>query len=414
ARVGLLAGRDAAASAAFHGILAAGCVTVPLSGNTPVARMAATLADAGAEVVLHDAAHARLAGRLEGVRAVALEPLPDAPLDPAPGSDDLAYILYTSGSTGRPKGVTWDHRGALAFPRWAAARLDLGPDDRVAAVAPLSFDLSTFDLFAVVEAGAHTIYAPREALLFPATLAAWIAERRPTVMYAVPTLWTRLLEQRADLSSLRAVVFAGEVFPVPALAALMRAFPTARYENWYGPTETNVCAAHRVVALAPDDPPIPIGRVPSHLSGRVEDGELVIEGEAVMCGYWGEAMSPPPRRHATGDLVREKGGALHFHGRRDRQVKVRGHRVELGEVEHAIGQHPGVSECAVVLDGEGLAAYYAGDADARALRLHCAARLPSPMVPTALHRVESLPRTDTGKVALASLSPPRPDPSPME
>ena len=255
-----------------------------------------------------------------------------------------------------------------------------------------------------MEAGAHVLHPPHEASLFPATLAAWIAEHRPTVMYAVPTLWTRLLEHHADLSSLRAIVFAGEVFPVPALAALMEAHPGARYENFYGPTETNVCTAHRVTALGADDPPIPIGEVLPHLRGHLDGGELVIEGEAVMCGYWGEPLSAPPRRHATGDLVTEEGGVLRFHGRRDRMVKVRGHRVELGEVEHALAQHPGVVECAVVPRGESLAAYFVGDADARAIRLHCAALLPPYMIPTELHRLDALPRTETGKVALTALT----------
>jgi len=402
-RVGLLAARDGEGSAAFHAILAAGAVAVPLSASAPPARSSAALADCGAALLLHDAAHARLAGRIEAPRRQQVA-RGEAPLVDRATPDGLAFILYTSGSTGAPKGVTWDHRGALAFPRWAAARLALTPADRIAAVAPMTFDLATFDLFAAPMAGARVLHPPREALLFPATLAAWIAETRPTVMYAVPTLWQRLLEQGAALSSLRAIVFAGEVFPVPALAALMEACPGARFENWYGPTETNVCAAHRVEALTADAPPIPIGRVLPHLEHTLEDGELIVEGEAVTPGYWGAPLAPPPRRHATGDLVSEHDGVLRFHGRRDRMVKVRGHRVELGEVEHALARHPGVVECAVVARGEHLEAFYAGDAEPRALRAHCAGVLPPYMIPAELHRLDALPRTETGKVALQALA----------
>lgn len=424
-RVALLAARSPVATIGAHAALAAGGVLVPLPASGPIARTRTIVDDCDAQLVLSDTAYAGLASRLERPTLAiedAAEASPPRQPDVAPQPDDLAYLLYTSGSTGRPKGVTWDHGGAAAFPKWCVSRFELTPDDRVAAVAALTFDLSTFDLYAALAAGAEVLFPPHEALLFPATLAAWIAEHRPTVLYAVPTLFTRLIEHNADLSSLRVVLFAGEVFPVPALVQLIASVGAPAleraggvlFENLYGPTETNVCTSYRLPGpLEETAAPIPIGHVLPHLSavGPTEGrGELVIEGEAVMRGYWGSLDASTPRRHATGDIVeRRTDGVFTFHGRSDRMVKVRGHRVELGEVEHALARHPAVREAAATVrkaaSGEAVRAYYVADEDpgARRLRTHCAGLLPAYMVPSELVRLDALPRTSNGKIALSEL-----------
>lgn len=404
ARVGVLTARDANGTLAVHAAMAAGLVAVPLPSAGPPDRARAMLDDCGATLVIADSVHRRQAEAL-GRAVLNVDAREAAPLR-AVDEDALGYLLYTSGSTGQPKGVAWDHRGAAAFPRWAVSRLSLGVGDRIAAVAPLSFDLSTFDLFAALGAGASVLFPPREALLFPRTLAGWLAEQRPTVLYAVPTLYRQLLDADADLSSLRAAIFAGEVFPMADLARLRARLPEAVLENFYGPTETNVCTAHRVGDVQPDDPPLPIGELLPHFSALgpagEQRGELVLEGE-VMRGYWDELDGA--RRHATGDIVSRGPDGYRFHGRRDRMVKVRGHRVELGEVEHALRGHPDVSEVAVVLRDGALVAVYAADPDpgARGLRVHASSRLPAYMHPSVFTRVPQLPRTATGKVALSEL-----------
>ncbi|MFK7986355.1 MAG: amino acid adenylation domain-containing protein [Sandaracinaceae bacterium] len=405
ARVGVLTARDANGTVAFHAAMAAGLVAVPLPSGGPPDRARAMLDDCGAGLVIVDAAHRRHAEALE--RAVLNVDARRSVMRESVDETALAYLLYTSGSTGQPKGVAWDHRGAVSFPRWAASRLSLEVGDRIAAVAPLGFDLSTFDLFAALGAGATVLFPPREALLFPRSLADWIAERRPTVIYAVPTLYRQLLDAGADLSSLRAALFAGEVFPMPDLTRLRACLPDAVLENFYGPTETNVCMAHRVGKVEPGDPPLPIGEVLPHFTVVSPDGdargELVLEGE-VMRGYWGALGET--RRHATGDLVSRGPGGFRFHGRQDRMVKVRGHRVELGEVEHALASHPDVQEVSVVLREGALYAVYVADPDpgARGLRVHASRRLPAYMHPSAFSRVPQLPRTSTGKVAISELA----------
>ncbi len=345
-----------------------------------------------------------------------------------------AYILYTSGSTGQPKGVVLSHRAALSFVDWAAATTGLGPTDVVSSHAPLHFDLSVFDLFATCRAGATLALVPPELNVFPRNLADWIAARRITVWYSVPSLLARLALsgglERHDWSHLRQIIFAGEVFPVAHLRRLREQIPGARYWNWYGPTETNVCTAYPVDVLPPEQTaPVPIGTACANskllvvndagsVCGPGETGELYVSGPSLMTGY--QAM---PTAHAlvargegsdgalwyrTGDLVREDAaGLLHLLGRRDGMIKSRGYRIELGEIESVLYQHPGVAEAAAIAlpdeeSGHVIRAAVvamAGHAlDAGKLRAFCAERLPAYMIPLSIAMRGSLPRRSTGKV----------------
>ena len=356
--------------------------------------------------------------------------------------DDLAYILYTSGSTGSPKGVMVSHRNAMAFAAWAAGEFGLRPDDRVAQLAPLIFDLSTFDLFASAFAGASVHLVGRKAAMFPAQLRGFVDDRAITVVYAVPSLLTMLVERgklpaEGALASLRLILFAGEVFPTRHLAHLMRLVPQAEYANLYGPTETNVCTFHRVTAApADDDPPVSIGVaiagdeaiVVGDDGGVVtpgEPGELFIRGATVMQGYWGDpersarTLVPPPGvagprepAYRTGDLVREEAdGTLTFLGRRDNQIKRRGYRIELGDIEATIMQHPDVVECAVsaVPDdaaGNLLVAHVSAKVGLapRELLRFCTDRIPKYMVPDRVELLDDLPKTATAKIDRAGLA----------
>jgi L-proline---[L-prolyl-carrier protein] ligase len=250
----------------------------------------------------------------------------------------------------------------------------------------------------------------------PAQLAEFIRERRITVWYSVPSVLGVML--RADVMGtspppdLRVCVFAGEPFPVPQARRLREVWPGVRLLNWYGPTETNVCTAHEVTdADLALDRPLPIGRACSGATAALapddgaDEGELVIAGPTVMLGYWGRAPQSGPYR--TGDLVRrDPDGLLHYVGRADQMVKVRGHRIEPGEIEAVLGASPGIADVCVVVAGSGLdAALHAvvvpadgGRPSLLEVKRRCAERLPAYMIVDRLHVVPELPRTANGKI----------------
>ncbi|HKB16696.1 MAG TPA: amino acid adenylation domain-containing protein [Planctomycetota bacterium] len=447
-RVAILLPRAVASTVAVHAALKAGASYVPVDPAFPPARAGLLVSRAGAKVAIGDAeALSALAGQREAVRflqhvvvvsGIATSgvpwrsiPWPNSPdasrflveVDP----DSPACVLFTSGSTGEPKGVVHSHASALAFTEWARETFELGPRDRVAASAPLPFDLSTFDLFSACAAGASVHFVPREALGFPVVLTRFLADRRASVWYSVPSIlgnWARRgAIPEADLSTLRLLLFAGEVFPTRDLRALMRLLPRTPFHNLYGPTETNVATWYPVPAPPPegDERPIPIGnaccgdevrlaREDGNPCAPGEEGEIVVSGPTVMLGYWGRDPLPVDaggrRRYATGDFgVEGPGGELHFRGRRDSQVKTRGHRVELGEVEAALLSLEGVGEACVVAVpdpqfGSLLAAFLVAGGESRPGRIagELRERLPPYMVPERVLVLPALPRTPSGKI----------------
>ena len=475
-RVGILVPKSAASVVAAFGALKAGACYVPLDPKSPAARLSTIMRDSGVAVVLADAGTARqiaaMAAGVPHLRSVVVagprwdlaDPAgalpagpavvpweavlaePDGPLAGDRAIEtDLAYILYTSGSTGTPKGVMISHRASLTFVDWAAARAGLTDQDRVCSPAPLHFDLSVFDVFATCRVGACMVVLPDMTSMFPPRLAEWMARERISVWYSVPSILTMLVTygnvRAFDLSRLRAVIFAGEVFPAKHLTRLMAELPTARYFNWYGPTETNVCTSFEVAVAARGAlaGPVPIGKACANmdvfaitgdgrrLSRPGEEGELYVRGPGLMRGYWGqpdktlqvlvrnplqEAYDEPVYR--TGDLVSvDADGNYLFLGRRDGMVKTRGYRVELGEVEAALYEHHAIREAVVVpvpdeLLGSRLRAVITVDGADGVTRQdvleHCKRRLPGYMVPDVVEFRQVLPRTSTGKVDRAQLA----------
>jgi amino acid adenylation domain-containing protein len=471
-RVGILIPKSAAAVVAQFGVLKAGACYVPLDPKSPAARLAAIMTDSDITVVLADQATATqataLAGDVPRLRTVLVtgphwgraaaagteaggtSPGPavvpwEAVLDEPAGAldvgqavdTDLAYILYTSGSTGTPKGVMISHRASLTFVEWAADCAGLGERDRVCSPAPLHFDLSVFDVFAACQAAACMVVVPEMTSIFPARLAQWLEQERISVWYSVPSVLTMLATygnlRGFDLSALRAVIFAGEVFPAKHLTRLMAELPGPRYLNWYGPTETNVCTWYEVPPRAGLTAPVPIGKACANtdafavtgdglrVSKPGEEGELYVRGSGLMSGYWGDkektrrvlvtspfqaAYDEPAYR--TGDLVTlDDDGNYVFLGRQDGMVKTRGYRVELGEVEAALYQHPAIREAVVLpvpdeMLGSRLRAVISTDTPEGLTREevvdHCRRRLPTYMVPDIVEFREALPRTSTGKV----------------
>ncbi len=483
-RVAVLTPKSAAAAIGVYGVLKAGACYVPLDSKAPVERLSYVAADSGAAVIVADDVTmpqaAALAERVPRLRDVLVAGLPGCPgrpeaaLAPASGAaimpwtavaaeseeplaeeraieTDLAYILYTSGSTGTPKGVMISHRNSLTFVEWAAAAAGLSEQDRVCSPAPLHFDLSVFDVFATCRAGACLAVLPDGAATFPASITKWLSQERISVWYSVPSVLTLLAcygsLRQSDLSRLRTVIFAGEVFPPKHLARLMAELPRPRYLNWYGPTETNVCTAFEVPADGAGAGPAPIGKACANtevfavtsdgrrVSRPGEEGELYVRGPSLMRGYWGqqaktsEVLVPNPLRasgdelvYRTGDLVTlEPAGNYVYLGRRDSMVKIRGYRVELGDVEAALYRHPAIREAAVLpvsdeLLGSRLRAVIIADAGSNLTREdaldHCRQWLPSYMVPDVVEFREALPRTSTGKVDRAGLALEQREPEP--
>ncbi len=460
-RVGFLLPKSLEAVVSAFGIMKAGAAYVPLDSAAPATRLAYIVRNCGMRglvtsrrlweqiageldadtlsvVVLTDA-HETAPGR-DGLRVVGWEEVAATADEPVPNDSlteqDLAYILYTSGSTGDPKGVMLSHRAALTFVNWAGDLVGVSPDDRLSQHAPMHFDLSIFDLYAGIRAGATVVLVPKSLSVFPRNLADFIEERGITVWYSVPSILTKLLLhgglERHGLRSLRTVIFAGEVFPTKYLRGLMESVPHPEYLNWYGPTESNVCTWYRVPTLDPDrDDAIPIGRAcgntdvfaitpEGRLAGVDEEGELYVRSPSLMDGYWGDPerttrtlvrhpLRPELARDVlrTGDLVRlGADGDYRFLGRRDNMIKSRGYRIELGEIETALYAHGSVREAAVVAipdDEVGnliKAVVVVTDPDIRAsdLEYHCSQRIPRYMIPGAFEFRESLPKTSTGKV----------------
>ncbi|MCP9624665.1 amino acid adenylation domain-containing protein [Nocardia otitidiscaviarum] len=415
--------------AAMQAVLRVGAAYVPIDGSTPPSRVAALADDCGATAV--SSTRPRVAGIPSGVAWLDPSTTPTASDEPTGAVVDvvpsaLAYILYTSGSTGAPKGVCVSHGNACAFVDWAVTMLGAGPDDRFANHAPLTFDLSVLDLYAAFAVGASVHPIPAELAYAPVQLVEFLCDQRITVWYSVPSALTLMMRDGGLLdapppASLRAVLFAGEPFPIGHVRDL-RGWTGARLLNLYGPTETNVCTGREVTdADLLRDRPVPIGqatcgnkvwaeRLDGVEAGPGEDGELVVAGPTVMLGYWGRG--PQHGVYRTGDMVRVLDDrTFDYLGRRDHLLKIRGHRVELGEVEATLAAHPAVAEAVAAVRGTGidarLVAFVVPLRDHRLsvleIKRHNAERLPRYMIPDEVHLASELPRTRTGKADRAAL-----------
>ncbi|MCI0725417.1 MAG: amino acid adenylation domain-containing protein [Chloroflexi bacterium] len=457
-RVGLYIDKSLEAAIAVYGIMKAGAAYVPLDPYAPVSRLITIMADCGIRFVVTENKKVNQIRQMLAeinlqclfglqpqenllTRCVPWEEIVKATAGTMPGihviEQDLSYILYTSGSTGTPKGIMHTHRSALSFAEWASQEYVLCPEDHVSNHAPFHFDLSTFDLYATAVAGATTIIIPEPVARLPASLSQLMQDERVSVWYSVPFALIQLLERGAlalrDLSSLRWVLFAGEPFPTKYLRRLMVQLPQARFSNLYGPTETNVCTFYHVASLSEQsDEPIPIG-IPcpntemlvvdenDHPVSPGEVGELLVRGGTLMRGYWGRPDLNERgfyRRqvfdyyedtfYRTGDLVQLlPDDNYKYLGRKDRQVKTRGYRVELDEIEVALLAHDGIQEAAVYTfpDDQGSNLIEGAVVIRDGVELiqaelikHVSQRLPPYAVPTRILIVDDFPRTSTGKI----------------
>jgi amino acid adenylation domain-containing protein len=351
---------------------------------------------------------------------------------------DIAYILFTSGSTGNPKGVMISHLNSLTFVNSACDFFCIKKEDRISNIAPLHFDMSVFDIFVAFKAGACVVVIPEATAIFPAKLAEYIAEKKISVWNSVPSALALLATlknlETYDLSSLQLILFAGELFPLKYLRLLKEALPTARFCNMYGQTEANSSTYYWVDQIPSDGGgTLPIGRAFPNFevfaldeSGqRVcepgQEGELYVRATTVALGYWGEpektenAFVKNPfypnyseRVYRTGDLVRlDDDGNYVFLGRKDHMIKSRGYRIEIGEIETVLCNHPEIKNAVVIpvadeLIGNRISALIVPFSPDKITKddvfKYCFAQLPKYMVPENIEFRDSLPTTSSGKV----------------
>jgi non-ribosomal peptide synthetase component F len=290
-RVAIHLERGIHAVAAVFGTLLAGACPVPLDLKNPPTRLAFIVDDAQVSAVAGKGGQPHWLAGCHWLDVPACPPSQPRPV--VVEAQALAAILYTSGSSGQPKGVALSHAAVAAFAEWAADLLELGVADRIASSAPFFFDLSTFDLYAVLGRGASLHFVPGPLALAPARLSAWLSGQAITGWYTVPSLLAFLAYKgnlpHTPLPDLRFLVFAGEVFPAPALASLAESLPATALYNFFGPTETNVCC-HWPVDRERLDPsqPVPIGlpAAGDELHIDAASGELWVRGPTLACGYW--------------------------------------------------------------------------------------------------------------------------------
>lgn len=455
-RVAVLHPKSVWSFVAVHAIIRCGAVMVPLDPLSPVDAVqnvldfcqptaiignASTISTRAPDFVREQTPYLIVTGDVASVASLPAAAGQVSTFDEALATDvaswplvvpeDLAYIIFTSGSTGEPKGIAHTHHSAMAYVANAVTVHGLTTSDRVAGTSPLHFDMSTLELYAAPLAGATVAIFNEGEVRFPVTLSHRFQDMAVTVLYAVPYQLRQLclrgdIENR-DLSSLRQISFGGEQFAPGVLKDLAHALPPAELLNVYGPAEVNGIVSHSWPPHPAQLADVPIGTAWDNVQLRIVDddlvevdggkpGELIVASPSQMAGYWRHpelnkrcfAEFDGRRWYRTGDVVRQDArGLLHFLGRADTRVKVRGVRLELEIIESTLSDGPGVDTAVVGVreDETGLQHVVAwllpDDTDnivIGSLRRWCVERLPASAVPSDFRVVNSLPQSRTGKI----------------
>ncbi|MFF6983861.1 amino acid adenylation domain-containing protein [Streptomyces sp. NPDC008343] len=443
--VGVVIDRSTHTPAALLGVLKAGCAYVPLDPAYPERRLRHVVQDCGLEIVVSGAQAVQGCG-LDALRVIDPAAGDDAGEPPAVeiGADDPAYVIYTSGSTGQPKGCVVSHGNVLALMHSTLPLFDLSAADRWTLFHSAAFDFSVWELWGALLTGATAVCVPVETARAPEEFLELLRRERVTVLSQVPSAFRALCrisgENDPDLS-LRYVVFGGESLDLDVAGEFVRrTAPQAPVlVNMYGITETTVHSTIKFLTEEDLDGKgvasigVPLPHVAITLRDRAmrpvrvgETGEMYIAGAGVAQGYLNrpeltaerfltlDTQDAPQRFYRTGDLGRmTASGELEYLGRNDQQVKVRGFRIEPGEIETALREHPAVRDAAVIAhesDRGTLVLAHVVHRDAEpgrpaeaVLRRHLAERLPAHMVPRRFVFLPELPLTLSGKLDRAAL-----------
>jgi amino acid adenylation domain-containing protein len=453
-RVGIFMNRCLDTAIAIYGIMNAGAVYVPIDPNLPEERVRFLLHDCQIEHLVSNQVQNRKLAIFDerpaplktiiglkvdwNIHTVSWEEVDQMP-DRLPKvnllEQDPAYILYTSGSTGKPKGILHTHYSGLSYAKLSSDLYQLQATDVIGNHAPIFFDISTLGYFSSPFVGATTIITSDAHVMMPASLAQLIAQERVSIWYSVPLALVQMLQlgvlDKHNYSQLRWLLYAGEPFPIKHLRHLMQTLPHTSFSNVYGPTEVNQCTYYTLPDIpAADQVSIPLGQVWNNTEmlivddsdqevPRGESGELLIRSATMMKGYWNDpertAQSLFKRTgkagleevfYRTGDLVvLNEQEELLFLGRKDRQVKTRGFRVELDDVEAAMLTHEAIDEAAVfAVKGEDEINTIFAVVKCKAplvesdLFAFLKTKLPAYAVPAKVSIMDDLPRTPTGKI----------------
>ncbi len=453
-RIGIYLNRCVDTPIAIYGIMKAGGVYVPLDPGAPISRTQFLLTDCGIQHLITNTTQRRklaeittgktglqsIVGTSENLRIPTFSwdsifQLNSEPLSINILEHDLAYIMYTSGSTGIPKGIMHTHHSGLAYAKLAADLYKLNHKDRIGNHAPLHFDISTLGYFSAPLVGATTIIVSDAHAMMPASLASLIEQEKLTVWYSVPLALIQMLQngiiEQRDFSTLKWILYGGEPFPLKHIRKLIEVLPQATFSNVYGPAEVNQCTYYNFKRLPEAEESVPLGQAwenteilildeEDNIQIEGEAGELLVRSATRMSGYWKQPELTKKKFYIkqvaegydqifyrTGDLVRLRtDGNLIFLGRKDRQIKIRGYRVELDETEVYLLTHEAVQEAAVfVMEAEDEKQIQAAvilnedcHPSASDIKLYLQSFLPKYAVPSRIKVVQQFPRTSTGKI----------------
>ncbi|MEM9942011.1 MAG: amino acid adenylation domain-containing protein [Planctomycetota bacterium] len=470
-RVGILLRRNLLSPIAVHAVLKSGGVFVPIDPSSPPQRIATIARDCQIRFLVTENSSAEsvkaalkilqttssdtdfdvvgLKNKFEttSVKNFAWEELAEFSKSFPPANlsgSDLAYVMYTSGSTGPPKGIRHTHSSGYHYALFSATTYGIRSDDCIGSHSPLHFDMSTLGYLTAPLVGAATTIVPAAFTKFPVNLSDLIESTKITIWYSVPFALIQLLNRgildQRDLSRLRWILYGGEPFPTRQLQRLRKCIPHAAISNVYGPAEVNQCTYFHIPPfkddpdLLNDNAAVPIGQTWDQTEALIEainsesavdepeEGELCIHSPTMMEGYWNRPdlnrdcflelvrnNGTKAKFYRTGDLVRkDKFGVLHLVGRVDRQVKIRGHRIELDQIENVLTSHTNIEEAAVFAidnppDSKQLVAVVlvgetTGNMSSSEVTEFAKEHLPKYCIPEVVIIESELPRTSTGKI----------------
>ena len=425
----------------FMGSMFSASPYVPMDYNVPMARFAATAKNLRPGAVITDAAgkeKLEAAGITENI--LIYDELVSGEADDAAvdavirNSSDLdpAYIMYTSGSTGTPKGVTISHRAVLDYTKWLTDTFDITKESILGMQSAFHFDNSVFDMFLALYLGCKTVIIPEVLFMYPEMLFDFMAEEKISVIFWVPTVMISVANsgvlENKKLDALKLILFAGEVMPIKQLNQWIAAYPDCDFVNMYGPTEaTDIVMYYVVDREYKSGETLPIGIPCANMKAIIlndrdelcapgEQGELCIGGSGIAMGYWNspeitaKAFVQNPlnnkyhdRIYRTGDLVyKAEDGNIIFLGRADSQIKLRGNRIELGDIEAAAAAMDDIKSCCAMFDAENEEIFLFLETDAkivqRRFNMELKKYIPAYMVPQKIVSMPAFPHTPSGKI----------------